>query len=367
MRARVERGALLELLAKVKSAVPSRTSLPVCSSILLKAGQGKLTATANNLDAALTGNCEAAVAKGGAVCTQPRSLESFLKAVDADNVALATTGKDTLKVEASQISTTIRGFEAQDFPPNPLLNGRAKASEITGLRQALDEVDYAMANDDTRPVLNSICLRPVNGKIELAASDGLRLAVTALKVKGTLPEVVIPSTAVKLLKRLMPEKVTARVYERKLKPVREGEQPEVRRTVAFEANGLTLMVNPIESSYPEYTHIIPKNGAMLKADAGELRKALKVVSAVKVETNVLRLQTKGKALTLSVEDGDKGRTEARVASHGRVKIAFNKSYFRDLLERLEGQMVLRTNGPQAPVVAKQNGTIHVLMPMFVQW
>lgn len=351
MRATTQRKALLETLGRVKSAVPSRATLPVCTSVLIRAGGGMVTITGNDLGMCLTGSCKATLSKQGAVCAMPKELEAFLKAVTADQVTLSLAGKKALKVEAGSATSTLEGYEAKDFPPVPGVKG--KAVEFTNLGKALKEVSYARAKDDLRPVLEGVCFAPVAHGVELAAADGFRLALTTAKSKGSLvSQVIVPGKEVDLIQRLMLGKVS----------VHQG--PE---TISFVDEGMVLTVRPIEGTFPNYKQIIPKNGSPLTVDCKQLRNALKVVTVIKTAKNLVRLQTKGKALIVSVQDDEKGKSEARVPAKGKAKIGFDADYLKDLLTRLDGQFTLRTTSPQSPGVVKQNGTTHVLMPMAVQW
>jgi DNA polymerase-3 subunit beta len=54
-----------------------------------------------------------------------------------------------------------------------------------------------------------------------------------------------------------------------------------------------------------------------------------------------------------------------------AKIAFNGKYLQDVLSVLDGGRVsLETQGPSQPGVIRpveNDGYVHVVMPMFVQW
>jgi DNA polymerase III sliding clamp (beta) subunit (PCNA family) len=122
-----------------------------------------------------------------------------------------------------------------------------------------------------------------------------------------------------------------------------------------------------KGTYPNYKQIIPKGGSLLTMDNGALKDALDVVSITLPDNNVVRLRTRGGNLVISTNNEEKGETEVKVPAKGKAKIGFDIRYLRDILARINGQITLRTKGAQSPGVVKQNGTIHVLMPMFVQW
>jgi DNA polymerase III subunit beta len=351
MRATTQRGALLETLGKVKFAVATKSLLPICSSVLIRAGGGQVTLTGTDLDISLTGACKATVTRQGAVAVSPRLLEAFLKAVKAETVSLSLVDKNHLKIEAGA-STTLEGYAAEDFPPVPGVKG--KAVDVTGLAYALKQVSYAMAKEETRPVLNGVYFTPDDGRIALAAADGVCLAETTVKAKGQLKQVIVPSKAVCLIEKLMPDKVS----------IHQGEDT---MTISFIGEGLVLTARIVVGSYPNYRQLIPKNGSPIIVDSAALKDALDVVSITLPYDNAVRLQTRGRNLIISTKNEETGETEAKVPARGKVKIAFNVNYLKSILARTSGPITLRTTSAQAPGVVKHKGTIHVIMPMFVQW
>ena len=352
MRATTQRMAILETLGKVKSVVPGKHLMPVCTSVLIRAGGGQVTLTGTDLQVALTGSCKATVSRQGAVAVLPKSLEAFLKVAKAETVILSLVGENRLKVEAGAV-TTLEGFKAEDFPSLPGVRG--KAVEVTGLASALKQISYAMAKDDVgRPVLNGILLAPAKGAVMMAAADGFRLAQTSAKAKGQLQRTIVSEKAVRLIEKLMPGKVS--IY-------RKGDE----KNLSFVGDGLVLIAEVVEGNYPNYEKIIPKNGSPLTADSTALKDALSMVAITLPDNNAVRFRTRSGHLVVSTKNDEKGETEVKVPAKGKTQIAFNIKYLKDLLARTNGPFTLRTTNAQSPGVVKHKGTIHVLMPMHVEW
>ncbi len=354
MKATVNRKQLLELLGKVKLGLPKGyTSIPVCGTVLLEAGERRLTATTTDLEVWVSGRVDAKVTRTGGFCATPKALECFLKAVGDEYVTLAVTKAGKLRVEAESTSIELDGFKAEDFPPTPKIKG--KAVEVNGLATALIQIDYAISKEDTRPVLAGVCFTPSdNSHIELAAADGFRLAVTGAMVQGVpLVKAIIPARAIKLIERIMPHMLVS---------IRQD-----GKAIVFEGDGMLIETKPIEGTYPNYQQLIPQGGTALHFDVAEMRKALKVVAGTASETGIVRMYTKGDTLILATKNEEKGSTEAKIAAKGKAKIAFNLRYLDELLAKLDGEVTMRTKSPSDPAVVKHNGATHVMMPMFVNW
>lgn len=356
MRVTLKRDVLLETLGKVKSAAPRNPSLPILASILITAKGGLLTLAANDLEVCVLATCKANISKAGSIAVSPVMLEEFLKRVSGAKVTLGAKTA-TLTVETGAASTTMKGFDPKDFPKLPKLQG--KPVVIYGLDKAVGEVLYAVAREENRPVLCGVSFTPKNGRVELAAADGYRLAITSTRVKGKLKEqLIVPAKALSLLKRFLPGNVTALVWGK----------DDRDKTIAFhQNNGVTVVAKTISGNFPNYGQLIPKKGSLLKVATDQMKQALATVMSIKPREDMVRLQCRGKGLVVSAKDGDDSLTEVKVPATGKVKAGFNGRYLRDLLGVVGKDFVLRMEQPQTPGLVRNNGTVHVIMPMSVQW
>ncbi len=375
MKITVRREALLGVLSKVKAGVGTGPF----DKLLLEVSQGKLTLTACNGEAFVVGNCKATLNGSGAICVPPKELESFLKAVKVDTVSLS--GKSQvrteqvqhgssghpdytpeykpakiyqgeLKVQAGQAATSLAGANPKEFPKLPQ-SPKSDPIRVIDLCKGLQKVDHAIATDDAcRPVLASVCINP--GKksgVELVASDGWRLTVATVKTRGQLKEqILVPRSASMLLMKLLPGKVSLRV---------KGNH------AFFEGDGLNVTVVRTKGKYPDYQQLIPANGTSLRVQTVELMTAIKTVEAMKPEGEIIRLRTKGKMLVVSGRTNG-NETEYKVPCGGKVNIAFNIRYLKEIVARMSGQMTMRTTTATGPAVIKQDGTTHLLMPLAVK-
>jgi DNA polymerase III subunit beta len=350
MKCYVQRRELLETLSRVKPAVAVRATLPVCQSILLRAVSGQIWLTATNLEVALSASCKALVKRQGAVAIPPSLLEGFLKVSKTEEIILSLASQNSLGIEAGEAKTVLHGFEAKDFPPVPKVIGLPTV--VTGLASALKEISYAMAKEESRPVLTGVWFTPKDGKIELACADGFRLAVTTVKAKGTIDQMIVPGKAIWLIQQLMLGKVSIE---------------KEKAVIKFISDGLILTTPAVQGTHPNYDQLIPRHGKPVTLDSQALRDALGMVLPTLGSSDIVRLQKKKANLIVSTQDEGLGETSVKVPAKGKGKIAFNHTYLKEMVARLEGKISLRITDPATPGLIKDGKTIHVLMPMFVQW
>lgn len=349
----VERENLLGALGKARSATPSQSTLPVFTYILFNAQGKQLTLTGGDGELFVIASCKAVIGSEGSVCIPPKQLENFIKAVKPAKSIEFKTAKDRVIVSTGSVSVELLTLPAQDYPDNlPVFDG--ERATITGFAKAINEVDYAMLKDLTRPVLDSVCLKNKAGKMELVAADGFRLAVTKLTVKGNIDSCVIPSNAVKLIKRWLQEKV---YFSRAKKNNWDW--------LSFSDKGMNIITKPIESTFPEYEKLIPKGGTRFEVSSDQFRESLRVIAAMKPKDKILRLQTKKDHVHLSAFGEDQEKTTVEIPAKGKIKNAFNYNYLQSLIDRSGDTFIMYTNG-ESPAMAKNNGSVHLLMPMRVE-
>ena len=84
----------------------------------------------------------------------------------------------TLGLKCARFEARISGVDAKDFPPFPAsMTVSATKIEVDTLRQAINQVVFAAATEESRPVLTGVDAQFEGNKLTLAAADGFRLAV----------------------------------------------------------------------------------------------------------------------------------------------------------------------------------------------
>ena len=115
----------------------------------------------------------------------------------------------TLNVTGGRFTNNIKGVDAQEFPiiPNPTTT-RPFASTPDMLQQMIDQVVFAAATDESRPILTGVLAKFSGKTLTLAAADGFRLSVRTAQLEDGVDEpleVIIPARALAELSRICGE------------------------------------------------------------------------------------------------------------------------------------------------------------------
>jgi DNA polymerase-3 subunit beta len=360
----------------VGRAAATRTTLPITNNVLLATDQGRLKLVATNLEMAISCWIGAKIEEEGAVTVPAKLLTEFIATLPSDKIDVALTPKGkTLNLKCARFEARISGVDAKDFPPIPKVeDGITAKVEMAAFKQAISQVVFAAASDESRPVLTGVNAEFDGKTLTLAAADGFRLAVYKLAISKTVEKtvIIIPAKTLSELSRLasdQEEAVEIRV---------SGQKSQI----LFKLKDIEVVSQLVQGNFPQYSQLIPQSfSTRAVADLAQFQRATKTASIFARDgSGIVRLIiTSGADVTpgkisisaRSEEIGDDTGEVDAVVQGDEAKIAFNGRYLMDLLGVIkEQQVALEVSTPSSPGVFKPVGSenyVHVIMPMFVQW
>jgi DNA polymerase-3 subunit beta len=371
---------LQENLAKglsiVSRAVASRSTLPVLGNVLLATDQGRLKIAATNLELAVTCWIGAKVDDEGAITVPARVLSDFVNSLPPERIEMELNPRtQTLHLKCARYDANIKGIDAQEFPIIPTIgDGKRISLEPETLREMIEQVTFAAATDESRPVLTGVVAKFEKDKVTFAAADGFRLSVRHATLSAPVEQsfsVIIPAKALQEV---------ARVSSNQEEPV-ELAITENRSQILFKLTNIEIVSQLIDGTFPDFTRIIPESyTTRTVVKTSELQNAVKASSVFARESmNTVRLQIApandlgGGKITItatSAESGDNVSDIDATVDGGSMEIAFNARYLSEVLNVLKAaQVAIETTSASSPGVFKIVGRddfLHVIMPMHVK-
>ncbi len=361
MKFSVAKDKLLEGLQTVQNVVSTRTTLPILSNVLIRAENGALHFTTNDLDVGMSCSVEAKIEKPGGTTIPARRLAGIVKELPSSEVSVEVDGKNAASIRCGPSFFKMLCLPEDEFPALPKLE-KAKAFTLQQkvLKDALRKTSYGISTDETRYVLNGILFSFKENKLTLVATDGRRLALVDLEAefpRSNEVDVVIPSKCITELQRLL------------------GEEGDVKLAVgdnhvSFEAGGKLLVSKLIEGNYPNYRQVIPaESRERITIERELLLNAVRRVSLLSSEkSNSVKLVFTKNNLEITANTPDIGESHESLAISFKGKdfsVAFNPGFLQDPLRALtEDEIHLEVSDEMSPGVIKI-GTpfLYVLMPM----
>lgn len=383
MKVSVMQKNLAKGLSIVGRAVATKTTLPVIGNVLLATDESRLKLAATNLEIAITCWIGAKIEEEGTITVPARLFSELVNSMPNERIDLNLNSRTrSVNVKCNRYEANIKGIDAEEFPPIPTVGHDTKmTADPKTLHEAIGQVVFAAATDDTRPVLAGVLCRFRGDTLTLAAADGFRLSVRELQLLNPAPadlDVVVPARALTELGRIIADEEENEPVEISVTP---GKAQALFRVAKSDGDviSIDLVSRLIEGNFPNYQQIIPKRDDTTKVHAAtvDFLKATRVASFfARDASNVVRLQlTAGEGdmagqLTVAAaaaEVGDSITTIESIVEGNSTQIAFNAKYLTDILSVVEEPRVtLEVTSPSSPGIFRPVGNdrfTHVIMPM----
>jgi DNA polymerase III subunit beta len=365
-------------LATVGRAVASRSTLPVLSHILLESDEGQLRLAATNLEIGVNCWIGARVEDEGSTTVPARLLTEFVSSLPSGQIDIELNERtQTLNLKCARFEANIKGIDAAEFPAVPTAETIGGTDtlflEPETFRRMIDQVVFAAATDESRPILTGVLAQFYQGRLTVAAADGFRLSVTSSEVGVDLDQsttVIIPARALSELNRISADQKD---------PIELVITP-ARNQVLFHLSGSDLVSQLIEGNFPDYKQIVPKSHVTRTVvSTAELLQAAKVAFLfARDAANIIRVHViPGSELTpgqmivsgTSAELGDNISELDATIEGEEIEIAFNARYLIDALSVVgTPEVALETSTPSSPGVIRPVGGsdfLCVIMPMHI--
>ena len=350
-------------LAQVSGSVPSRTTLPILTNVLLTATEEhRLKVMATDLDVAVTTWRPAKVDMVGSVTVPFKILNELVNNLPNDRI-YCTVDQNEIMLECGRFNSHIKTIPADEYPAVPDIEGetiRLDAQTVqTGFKQCLT----AVATDDSRPVLTAVNIEANGSQLSFAGADGFRLARRVFETSASFSSKLIPAK-------------TGQIIAKSL----AGFQGEVFVTLG--ANLVRFMIGGeapteitsrlIDGKYPDVARVIPTEAFMkAKVNVNELQRALKLalLSSAQVRLYItereITINTNSQALS--------GQSSVTCEGVGEpTSIAVNGNYLWDALTSTgDSHVMLEVTEHQRPMTVRPTSNapleyIHIVMPMIIK-
>lgn len=233
--------------------------------------------------------------------------------------------------------------------------------------RAANSVTYACSVIDTRPAQMGVLLDSENGKLNIVASDGIKLAANSVDYNGEI-RAVIPKAAFK-----------------KLLSISNGNGITLKKTssanqLAFETGGYTLFVQLLENNFFDYKPLVDlakqKSENELKINSVSLLNALqraKICEGAKRSAIVMTLEENMNTVMIKTTDSLEAFSEEIEIENTvdkAVSVAFNGDYMSEMLHAAgtdNPSITLTVTGSAKPIAVRSTGGfVGLLQPIRIR-
>ena len=214
---------LMEIINTVQRAIAPKTSLPILECIKIDAsGDGNVVFTGNNIDICIEYNTNCTVTEGGTIALASKMFGEIVRRLPEGDVTINVNPANFVtKIKSGQSEFNIQGISPDEFPAAPILDEKFRFTFTqSALRKVIRKtIAFVAQNEGKKPVLTGSLFEIKNNVLNVAASDGHRLAVVREEIKETVSDnkFVVPGITLRELLKILKdedEMVTVIVSDR---------------------------------------------------------------------------------------------------------------------------------------------------------
>lgn len=354
---------LLEALNIVQRAAAARSTIPTLECVWMRAEHGTLTLMCTDLQMGIESSIPVSVEREGQVLLPVRLFSEIVRKLPEGEISFDCNDHLSTVIRMGHSRTTLQGLSTDEFPAMPIIEGANTIllSQNT-LRDMIRQTSFAVATEETRPILKG-CYVEVEGKdIRMVALDGFRVAIR----KATLPQ------EAEALKAVVPGR-----YMNELARLLEDEEGEValgfgQTHLMVDLGAARMTIRLLEGEYINYKQLLPSDyQTNILVPCAAFAECVDRASlmARQGKTNLIRLHIENDSIqiTSNSEMGDIFE-EMPVEMQGPpLDIAFNVRYVNDLIKNLsEENILMRFNSPVSPCLVlpvEGDAFIYLLLPV----
>ena len=275
-------------LQSVSRFVPSRSQLPILSTILLQTDQGRLKLTATDLNIGINYWIGAKITTDGSITLPSKEITEFVSYLTPGKIDLQLDSNRLLHLSSTRLESTFTTTPPSDFPALPQINQKTAINlDLDLLTDTISQVAFAAATDDSRPVLTAVLCCFSQDRLVFAATDGFRLSLKDVK----LPRLIKLKPGQDQLTFLIPARSLSEVVKlaKNTKEITFGLTTDHHQLI-FVFDDIELITRLIEGEFPDYQKIIPDSYATkIVLDKDEFSQNIKIASVFARESvNVVR-------------------------------------------------------------------------------
>lgn len=330
MRFRVAQDQFLEAIGRVSPTVPTKSTLPILSNVLLRLEDSTLQIIATDLEVSVQTDIEVDTERDGSVAVPAKKILDIVRELEGLVLTVDVDENHHLHLETEIGQYQLLGTTAQEFPPLPEFD---EATEITLDADTFDAMvhrtSFAVSRDELRPALTGVFFQIRNHELRAVATDGHRMVriINQKFASESEHELIVPVKALDMIRRNLPEggEITLAIGENQIL----ARLPEA-----------TLYSRLIEGRYPHYESVIPsENNNTLIVSTSQLQRSLKRAQIFANPINrqvVFNLGPDSLEITAEdVELGGKGQEKVEAKYDGdQQAIGYNAGYLLDLLKHV---------------------------------
>jgi len=346
-----EKQKILEGISIVQKAITGKSTMPILEGIYIKTNQSTLTLIGSDMDVSIQTSVDATIIEEGCIVIDAKIFGEIIRKLPNSTIKIETIENQLIKITCEKSVFDVVYMNTNEFPELPEVNEDLKISVNQNiLKNMIKGTSFAIAQDETRPILQGILFEVKNKNLNLVALDGYRLAIKSEYLDTDIDmEVVIPGKTLNEVSKIL-EDIDDIV-----------DITFTNNHILFNLERTKIISRLLEGKFINYNSLLPQEHKLfVNVNRQELQNAIERASLMAKDgnTNLIRLDLQQDNLIITSNSQlGKVREEISIKLQGdEIQIAFNSRYLLDVLKNVEDNEVVMkmTSGISPCVIQEKN-------------
>lgn len=334
----IKKEDLFDGIKIVERATSMKALQPVFMNILIETvDKGTIRLVATDLDLTVTALVDAQVEENGKITLPSKTLNEIVSKLGNKLITFEMPEGDTsVNITCQNSKFDIIGISANEFPPEvytvDLNDEESFEIELKPFSKAVRQAGFAAASYETSNLLSGIVCDISNQVLEIASTDGNRLARVREHIDNKdnkNKQLIIPAKTLNEFIKMSAyiDEESVRIYTEKTKLIIKSER--------------TMTISRLlDGQFPKYNQLIPSESPKQAiVNVSQLISALERVSImVNEKTSIVKMNFEDNVLTLNADKSDSGKSEEKIDiqyTSEPLLIAFNYKYVLEALKNID--------------------------------
>ena len=346
MKFRCDGLELSDAISTVSKAISGKTTSQILEGIKIVCENDKLVLSATDLEMSIEKTIRAEVERAGETVVPGRLFGEYVRKLTNEQIECELNEKNQLKIAYTDSEGVLQCMEKSEFPQIKEVE-KDNFFEITkeDFKKLINNVFYAVAQDDSRPILKGVLIETPGNSIKAVAVDGCRLSIANKTLVNTTADfkIIVPGRNIYEIMKMLDNDGNLKVY--------------IHSNNIMVDLGDTIVINRlIDGQFINYRQIVPKDFAtVVTINKEQLEDAIDRASVLSRidKNNLVKFDIKEKNLMLT-SNSEIGNTKENITvgvKGNDLTISFNSKYFSDCLMVIDNPYVkINLNSPIQPCV-----------------
>lgn len=344
-----EKQKILEGISIVQKAITGKSTVSILEGIYINASQSGLTLIGSDMDISIETKVDADVLEEGSIVIDAKIFGEIIRKLPNSTIKIETMENQVIEITCEKSVFDVIYMNTSDFPDFPKINDELKISVNQNiLKNMIRGTSFAIAQDETRPILQGILFEVKNKNLNLVALDGYRLAVKSEFLDNDIDiEVVIPGKILNEVSKILED--TDEIVDITF----------TNNHILFNLEKTKIISRLLEGKFINYNSLLPQEHKLLvNVNRQELQNAIERASLMAKDgnTNLIKLDVQQDNLIVTSNSQlGKVREEISMKLQGeQIQIAFNSRYLLDVLKNMEDdEVVMKMTSGISPCVLEE--------------